>query len=97
VTLPGLVWGVAVAGSYAYVVNPEPSGLRVIDVSTPSAPVEVGFYDTPGTAFGVAVAGAYVYVGDTRGGLLVLSSCYHLLFADDFESGGTSAWSHAVP
>ena len=34
----------------------------MIDVSTPSAPVEVGFVDTPGSAFGVAVSGGYAYV-----------------------------------
>ena len=36
----------------------------MIDVSTPSAPVEVGFFDTPGVARGVAVAGGYAYVAD---------------------------------
>ena len=43
-------------------------GLRVIDVSTPSAPVEVGFLDTPGDASGVAVAGGYA-VATTGAGL----------------------------
>ena len=39
--------------------------LRVVDVSTPSAPVEVGAIDTPGwSAFGVAVSGGYAYVAD---------------------------------
>jgi hypothetical protein len=47
-------------------------GLRVVDVSTPSAPVEAGFYDTPGSADGVAAAGGYAYVADQSGGLLIL-------------------------
>jgi hypothetical protein len=38
--------------------------LRVIDVSNPSSPREVGFYDTPGWAYGVAVSGSYAYVAD---------------------------------
>jgi hypothetical protein len=34
----------------------------VIDVSEPSAPVELGFFDTPDLALSVAVAGDYAYV-----------------------------------
>jgi hypothetical protein len=41
-----------VSGGHAYVADVN-AGLWVIDVSTPSAPVEVGFYDTPGRALGV--------------------------------------------
>jgi len=42
-------------------------------VSTPSAPVEVGFVDTPGNALDVAVEGRYVYVADGEsGGLRVI-------------------------
>ncbi len=51
------------AGTYAYVAD-DTAGLRVVDVSNPAAPFEVGFYDTPGSAQGVAVAGAYAYVAD---------------------------------
>jgi hypothetical protein len=40
------------------------SGLRVIDVSDPEAPVELGTLDTPGNAFGIAVADALVYLAD---------------------------------
>ncbi|HQN95782.1 MAG TPA: hypothetical protein PLM61_05400 [Thermoanaerobaculales bacterium] len=69
VTLPGVVHGVAVSGSYAYVAG---TGLHVVDVSTPSAPVEVGSVDTPGWAEGVAVAGGYAYVADDHAGLRVI-------------------------
>jgi len=61
--LPGIVRTVAVAGGYAYVAAGD-AGLRVIDVSDPSTPVEVGFYDTPDEARGVAVAGGYAYIAD---------------------------------
>jgi hypothetical protein len=44
----------------------------VIDVSNPSSPREVGFYDTPGYAFGVVVSGAYAYVADGGAGLRVI-------------------------
>jgi len=40
VDTPGLAYGVAVSGGFAYVADYN-QGLRVIDVSTPSAPVEV--------------------------------------------------------
>jgi hypothetical protein len=83
-----------VAGAYAYVAAGS-SGLRVIDVSDPAAPVEVGFYDTPGEAWGVAVAGDYVHLADGSAGLDVFSDC--LLFADGFESGDASAWSAIMP
>jgi hypothetical protein len=46
------------------------AGLRIIDVSNPSAPVEVGSYNT--IASDVAVGGNYAYVTSDRGGLLVL-------------------------
>ncbi len=62
----------AVTGNYAYVADGL-SGLRIIDVSVPSAPAEVGFYDTSGTAFGVAVAGNYAYVADSGYGLFILA------------------------
>ncbi len=48
------------------------AGLRVVDVSNPAQPREVGFYDTPGSAQGVAVSGAYAYVADDGAGLRVV-------------------------
>jgi len=58
---------------YAYVADGEDGGLRVVDVSDPANPTEVGFYDTPGYAYGVAVAGGYAYVADGEdGGLRVV-------------------------
>jgi len=39
----------------------------VVDVSSPSTPREVGYYDTPRGALGVAVAGSYAYVADGEG------------------------------
>jgi len=63
--------GVAVVGSTAYVAAGS-GGLRIIDVSDPTAPSEVGAYDTPGSASGVAVLGSTVYVADGDGGLLIL-------------------------
>ncbi|MEO0097825.1 MAG: hypothetical protein ABIK78_07005, partial [candidate division WOR-3 bacterium] len=41
----------------------------VIDISNPSNPREVGYYDTPGYAYGVYVSSSYAYVADDEAGL----------------------------
>lgn len=48
------------------------SGLRIIDISDPHYPREVGFYDTPGNAEDVQVLGLYAYVADGDRGLRVI-------------------------
>jgi hypothetical protein len=65
---------VALSGSYAYVADGS-AGLRVIDVSTPTNPSEVGFFDVPrlaASAQGVAVSRGYAYVANSHDGLLVI-------------------------
>jgi hypothetical protein len=47
-------------------------GLRVIDVSNPAAPVEVGSIDTPDLACDVSVVGGLTYVADGTSGLRVV-------------------------
>lgn len=73
--------GLHVAGGYAYVAHSN-DGLRIVDVSDPSKPREVGFcvISTPpreaGTistpAYGVDVVGGYAYVAAGLGGLRVI-------------------------
>ncbi len=79
VTNPSLISGytfisrandVDVAGAYAYVANDD-AGLRVIDVSNPSAPVEVGSCPTQ-AADGVTVTGSYAYVAEAGWGLWII-------------------------
>ena len=60
---PGYAYGVSIANGYAYVAD-DASGLQVIDISTPTAPVIVGSVDTPGMRMGVSVANGYAYVAD---------------------------------
>ena len=48
------------------------AGLRVIDISDPTSPVEVGFYDTPGFAADVAVKADLALVVDVAAGLLLV-------------------------
>jgi len=63
INISGIARAVVVRGDYAYVAA-DSSGLRVINVSNPASPVEVGFYDTPGVSYGVEVRGDYAYVAD---------------------------------
>jgi hypothetical protein len=70
-------YGVAVQGNYAYVavrdIVAEINGLRIMDVSDPTAPTEIGFYPTPGFAENVAIAGSFAYVADGPGGLHIIN------------------------
>jgi len=69
--LPASAADIYVDGTYVYVAMSE-AGLRILDISTPTAPREVGAYDTPGYAKQVHVAGMYTFVADWSGGLLIL-------------------------
>ena len=61
---------VAVEGNYAYVADVG-GGLRVVDITNPAAPFEVGFYDGPASARGVYVLGGYVYVSELDAGVSI--------------------------
>ena len=66
---------VFVQGSYAYVAAGS-DGLRIVDISDPTAPTEVGFYDTPDDALGivqdVVVLGDYAYLAAGLAGLRIV-------------------------
>jgi len=67
----GIVKDLFVSGDYLYVAAGD-AGLRVIDVSDPSNPKEVGYCDTPGEAVGVYVSGSFAYVAAGDAGLRVI-------------------------
>lgn len=75
IKLMGLIEGpaqsVTVRGNYAYLAAGE-AGLRIIDVSDPAAPSQVGRQDTPGEAINVDVAGSYAYLATKEAGLRVI-------------------------
>ncbi len=56
--------------------------MRVIDVSNPASPAEVGYYVTGGQAREVSVSGNYIYVAAETHGLYVLRSSVPVLSAD---------------
>ncbi|MCP4845631.1 MAG: hypothetical protein GY901_11100, partial [Actinomycetia bacterium] len=69
-----------VAGDRAYVADGI-SGLRVIDVSNPALPVEIGALDTPGLAYDVEVVGDLAYLADGNSGLRVID------FGPEYRAG----------
>jgi hypothetical protein len=69
--LPGVVNAVVVTQTLAYVAAGQ-GGLRVLDVSEPARPIEIGAVDTPGSAGDLKVAGGRVYVADGSGGLRII-------------------------
>jgi hypothetical protein len=71
--IPGVTESVVVVDGVAYVagsdfLTPGGPGLRIIDVSDPTAPVEVGAVNTPGGASLVAVVDGLAYVAHRSGG-----------------------------
>ena len=68
--LPEKVWAVAVRGDYAFLAVGS-AGLRVIDVSDPAHPIEVGHWQGAEAASQLAVAGELAYL-IVEGGLAVL-------------------------
>lgn len=60
---PGEVNDVAVDGKWAYLTDGA-WGLRIIDISEPSTPAEVGFYETNWYAFHVTPIGKHAYIAD---------------------------------
>ncbi len=58
----GYAAALAVAGNYAYVTDLGGTGLAVVDVSNPAAPVGVGAYGTDAYVGGVVVSGQYAYL-----------------------------------
>src|SRR5689334_7245038 len=74
VPLPGVVDGLAVAGSYAYIVSNtlgdpfDPlQGLHVWSLADPDRPREVGHLPLPGERFRMDLAGHHAYVTSANG------------------------------
>jgi len=88
---------VVVIGTVAYVADNFGQSLRIIDVSEPTAPVEIGFYPTSTRMPMVAAGGGYAYIAADDAPFMVLdvdpvSGCPAPLFADGIETGDNSQW-----
>jgi hypothetical protein len=70
--LNGSTFGIAVSGNYAYIADSSGSSLRVIDVSSPSSPYEVGRLHTPDSCIDIAIRGDYAYVAGYEEGLFII-------------------------
>lgn len=68
----GIVWDVAVSGTYAYLAVNGIPGFRVVDVSNPSAPQEVAVLNGSWNANGVFVKGNVAYVATDFHGLTIV-------------------------
>ena len=66
-----MVKGLFFDNSWLYIADYE-AGLRVINVTDPANPYEVGYYDTPDFAEDVYVLGSYAHVADYGAGLIIL-------------------------
>ena len=60
-TLPGFISDLTISDGFAYVAASK-AGLRIVDISDPTAPRETGYVDDLEIAEGVAVSGACVCV-----------------------------------
>ena len=74
VTLPSFqyqAYGLAVSGSYAYVTQ---GGLRIYDISNPSAPAQAGYFNFSGgdKASRLVIQGNYVFIAAQANGVYVI-------------------------
>ncbi|MCI0399675.1 MAG: hypothetical protein L0332_10910 [Chloroflexi bacterium] len=66
--VPGGITDFVLDGNYAYVSHPGfsiydyPAGLRIVDISIPSSPQEIGYYETSTSGDAVAVADSNAYL-----------------------------------
>ena len=66
-------WAIELSGSLAFVVGPA-WGVKAVDVSDPSQPLEIGTLLTWGSAYDLAVDGHLLYIADDHRGLAVVDA-----------------------
>jgi hypothetical protein len=70
-------------------------GLRILNVSDPTNPTEIGRLDSPGVAHGVHVSGDYAYLADEGGGLRIIDVTDPTA-PSEVSFYITPDWSHSV-
>jgi hypothetical protein len=89
VALGGLAWDVDVRADVAYVAAGA-AGLKVIDVTNPSAPAIMATLDTPGDAREILVLGKYAFLAERAGTIHVIdvsTPSAPVLLSDVFTAG----------
>lgn len=86
---------VAVVGNIAYLTN-FLEGLRLVDISNFSAPIEVGWYKPHQRTFGVAVAGNMTYMAGSQSGLRLVDTSNPNNPVEVGSHQGLVGWSNDV-
>ncbi|UCG92587.1 MAG: T9SS type A sorting domain-containing protein [candidate division WOR-3 bacterium] len=68
----GWASGIEMYDSHAYIADGY-NGLCIIDISDPTAPVQIGYYDTDGQASDVAAEDSFAYVADWANGFTIVN------------------------
>jgi hypothetical protein len=68
---PDVVFDLALSGDHAFVANGN-GGLRVVDISNPAQPGEVGHLEIQGLVEDVVISGSYAYLAVSFSGLVVV-------------------------
>ena len=71
----GVISGALILGKYA-LLSQEGLGLRMIDLSMPSNPLEIGFYPLSGTVFHLASWGTFLFVAGVEPGIQIFELSY---------------------
>ncbi len=66
-----IISDITIGGNTAYIVSGS-DGLRLLDISSPADPQELGCYDTPGNCRSIVTAGNYAYTEHYSAGLRVI-------------------------
>jgi len=97
---PRMLSPIGISGSVAYVGTSGPDidfGIDVWDIGKPDDPVFMGSHSGAGYVTDFAFSGEHVFSTRYYSGFDILELCQGPLFADDFETGDTTAWSSVVP
>jgi hypothetical protein len=90
------VFGIFVTGGIAYIAE-NAVGVEIVNVTNPSFPQFMSYYDTPGLASGIKVAGNYAYVADATS-LYVINvlNPFSPVFAGIISASGATYYGVAV-
>jgi hypothetical protein len=69
IDLMGLGSSLAIQGQMAYAAMWS-GGVRIIDISQPASPREIGYLETPGTAMNIAVSPEHIFLADVNGAFI---------------------------